>query len=106
MDTYLQTQASTIFQHVGVRTPPAVLEAQQLLAQAEAEEMDALAPIAEGQQASREMSPAAGAAALESTSEKEPSLMSQLPLQIILQYGWLALHSTTHDQVFYLCLVS
>ena len=96
----------SIFQHVGVRTPPAVLEAQQLLAQAEAEEMDALAPIAEGQQASREMSPAAGAAALESTSEKEPSLMSQLPLQIILQYGWLALHSTTHDQVFYLYLVS
>ncbi|KAI0654384.1 major facilitator MFS-1 [Cubamyces menziesii] len=96
----------SIFQHVGVRTPPAVLEAQQLLAQAEAEEMDALAPIAEGQQASREMSPAAGAAALESTSAKEPSLMSQLPLQIILQYGWLALHSTTHDQVFYLYLVS
>ncbi|KAI0631169.1 major facilitator MFS-1 [Trametes polyzona] len=94
----------TIFQHVGVRTPPAVLEAQQLLAQAEAEELDALAPIAEGQQGSRSISPAEPP--LEAVSEKEPSLMSQLPLQIILQYGWLALHSTTHDQVFYLYLVS
>ncbi|KAI0828591.1 major facilitator MFS-1 [Trametes gibbosa] len=94
----------SIFQHVGVRTPPAVLEAQQLLAQADAEEMDALTPIAEGQQASRDISPVP---TLEgATGEKEPSLMSQLPLQIILQYGWLALHSTTHDQVFYLYLVS
>ncbi|OJT14280.1 hypothetical protein TRAPUB_9140 [Trametes pubescens] len=92
----------SIFQHVGVRTPPAVLEAQQQLAQAEAEEeMDALAPIAESRQASRGASPA-----VEGPSEKEPSLMSQLPIQIILQYGWLALHSTTHDQVFYLYLVS
>ncbi|OSC97802.1 major facilitator MFS-1 [Trametes coccinea BRFM310] len=97
----------TIFQHAGVRTPPAVLEAQQLLAQAEAEELDALAPIAEGQQASsHETSPAPAPAALDAINEKEPSLMSQLPLQIILQYGWLALHSTTHDQVFYLYLVS
>ncbi|RDX45232.1 major facilitator superfamily MFS-1 [Lentinus brumalis] len=87
-----------IFSHVGVRTPPAVLEAQQLLAQAEAEEMDALAPIAE-QRVSRELSPAVAA-------EKEPSLWSQLPMAIIFQYGCLALHSTTHDQVFYLYLVS
>ncbi|KAI0763055.1 major facilitator MFS-1 [Trametes elegans] len=97
----------TIFQHVGVRTPPAVLEAQQLLAQAEAEEMDALAPIVEGQQGSREISPAASTAgASAAVEEKEPSLMRMLPLAIILQYGWLALHSTTHDQVFYLYLVS
>ncbi|KAM5531602.1 hypothetical protein V8D89_014717 [Ganoderma adspersum] len=93
-----------IFSHVGVRMPPAVLEAQQLLAQAEAEEMDALAPIAEqSQRPSREASPAASAVQL---SEKEPSIMSMLPLQTILQYGWLAFHSTTHDQVFYLYLVS
>ncbi|KAI8976598.1 major facilitator MFS-1 [Trametes punicea] len=100
------TTVPPIFQHVGVRTPPAVLEAQQLLAQVEAEELDALAPIAEGPQASHEPSFTVTAAALEAISEKEPSLMSQLPLQIILQYGWLALHSTTHDQVFYLYLVS
>ena len=87
-----------IFSHVGVRTPPAVLEAQQLLAQAEAEELDALAPITE-QRASREPSPAVAV-------EKEPSLWSMLPMAIIFQYGWLALHSTTHDQVFYLYLVS
>ncbi|RPD75611.1 major facilitator superfamily MFS-1 [Lentinus tigrinus ALCF2SS1-7] len=87
-----------IFSHVGVRTPPAVLEAQQLLAQAEAEEMDALSPIAE-QRVSREPS-------LVVPTEKEPSLWSMLPMVIIFQYGWLALHSTTHDQVFYLYLVS
>lgn len=93
-----------IFSHVGVRMPPAVLEAQQLLAQSEAEEMDALAPIAEQSRLpSREPSPAASVVAL---SDKEPSIMSMLPLQIILQYGWLAFHSTTHDQVFYLYLVS
>lgn len=90
-----------IFSHVGVRTPPAVLEAQHLLAEAEAEEMDALAPIAESQRVSRSVSPA-----LEAAREKEPSLWSSLPLAIICQYGWLALHSTTHDQVFYLYLVS
>ncbi|KAL1949111.1 hypothetical protein VTO73DRAFT_10917 [Trametes versicolor] len=97
------TGVPSIFQHVGVRTPPAVLEAQQQLAQAEAEEeMDALAPIAETQ--TRGASPAGPP--LEGMGEKEPSLMSQLPIAIILQYGWLALHSTTHDQVFYLYLVS
>ena len=95
-----------IFAHVGVRTPPAVLEAQQLLTVPDAESAveggasvaqgaDLLAPIAE---VSRTPSPA--------PSEREPSLMSMLPVAIILQYGWLALHSTTHDQVFYLYLVS
>ncbi|KAI0754437.1 major facilitator superfamily MFS-1 [Daedaleopsis nitida] len=96
------TTVPPIFSHVGVRTPPAVLEAQQLLALADAEdETDALSPIAEGRRASREASPA-----LEGLSEKEPSLWSLLPVAIILQYGLLALHSTTHDQVFYLYLVS
>ena len=64
-------------------------------------EGDALSPIAEGRRASRSASPA-----LEALSEKEPSLWTMLPIAIILQYGWLALHSTTHDQVFYLYLVS
>ena len=94
-----------IFAHVGVRTPPAVLEAQQLLAAAELEPVDApaagvdtLAPVPESRLPSRMPSPV--------PSEREPSLMSMLPLAIIFQYGWLALHSTTHDQVFYLYLVS
>jgi len=32
--------------------------------------------------------------------------MSQLPLAIIFQYGWLALHSTTHDMLFLTYVVS
>ena len=95
------TTTAPIFSHVGVRTPPAVIEAQHLLALADAAEaagQDGLAPIAEGQSAIHGEAPAQAVA--------EPSLMSQLPLLIIFQYGILALHSTTHDQVFYLYLVS
>lgn len=95
------TTTAPIFSHVGVRTPPAVIEAQHLLALADAAEaagQDGLAPIAEGQSAIHsEAAPQAVA---------EPSLISQLPLLIIFQYGVLALHSTTHDQIFYLYLVS
>lgn len=91
-----------IFSHVGVRTPPAVAEAQQLLAladEAEATGQEGLAPIMEGSRFTE---------AGDSTPEApaEPSLMSQLPLLIIFQYGALALHTTTHDQIFYLYLVS
>ena len=93
------TTTAPIFSHVGVRTPPAVIEAQQLLALADDAEVtgeDMLPPIAESQRASEDaVQPVA-----------EPSLMSQLPILIIFQYGLLALHSTTHDQVFYLYLVS
>jgi len=32
--------------------------------------------------------------------------MSQMPLAIIFQYGWLALHTTTHDMVFLNYVVS
>ncbi|KAL6306396.1 hypothetical protein BKA93DRAFT_824233 [Sparassis latifolia] len=93
------TTAAPIFTHVGVRTPPAVLEAQQLLAQVD-EPPASLAPIMESRLAGHEqyVEP--------DVLEKEPSLYSQLPILIIIQYGLLALHSTTHDQVFYLYLVS
>ncbi|EKM57989.1 uncharacterized protein PHACADRAFT_251932 [Phanerochaete carnosa HHB-10118-sp] len=98
----LSNSVAPIFLHVGVRTPPAVIEAQQLLAladEAEASGQDALAPIIEGSRlASTDSTPAAPI--------QEPSLMSQLPLLVIFQYGVLALHSTTHDQIFYLYLVS
>ena len=71
-----------IFTHPGVRTPPAVAEAQRLLNAPDPtqlqESTDAV-PTVEG---------------------KQPSLMSQLPFAIIFQYGWLALHSTTHDMMF------
>ena len=87
-----------IFAHVGVRTPPAVVEAQQLLAQLEEQgPPESLEPIMESQRAQ---------AAEAEIVEREPSLMSLLPVAIIIQYGLLALHSTTHDQVFYLYLVS
>jgi hypothetical protein len=92
-----------IFAHVGVRTPPAVVEAQQLLAMADEVEtsgQDTLAPITEGPRVTDTDTVTATASA------QEPSLMSQLPLLIIFQYGLLALHSTTHDQIFYLYLVS
>ncbi|PSS32052.1 hypothetical protein PHLCEN_2v2197 [Hermanssonia centrifuga] len=97
------TAAPSIFSHVGVRTPPAVIEAQQLLALADEAEAgaasDSLAPIMEGRQASH-------AESADVQLMAEPSLWSQLPLLIIFQYGLLALHSTTHDQIFYLYLVS
>ncbi|KAI0074454.1 major facilitator superfamily MFS-1 [Panus rudis PR-1116 ss-1] len=93
------TAVPSIFSHVGVRTPPAVLEAQQLLDLADEEPArEGLAPIEESRTHTAEPS-------LEHM-EKEPSLMSQLPVMVIIQYGLLALHSTTHDQVFYLYLVS
>lgn len=100
----LSSTTAPIFSHVGVRTPPAVVEAQQLLAladEAERTEQDTLAPIMEGSRLSQ--TPIEDQ---DATPAQEPSLMSQLPLLIIFQYGILALHSTTHDQVFYLYLVS
>ena len=38
--------------------------------------------------------------------DKPPSLMSQLPIIVIIQYGVMALHTTTHDQIFMSYLVS
>ena len=96
------TTVPSIFSHTGVRTPPAVIEAQKMLALAdEVEEtgQEPLSPIREG---SRLVEPDTEP----SVALNEPSLMSQLPLMIIFQYGILALHNTTHDQVFYLYLVS
>lgn len=94
------TSVPTIFSHVGVRMPSAVLEAQQLLAQSDEQgPVDSLTPIMETQRFGQDHEQA-------QELENEPSLMSQLPILIIIQYGLLALHSTTHDQVFYLYLVS
>ncbi|KAH9036204.1 hypothetical protein EDB85DRAFT_2143336 [Lactarius pseudohatsudake] len=80
--------SNAIFAHPGVKTPPAVAEAQRLLTAPDPsrtqEGTDAV-PIVEG---------------------KQPSLMNQLPLAIILQYGLLALHTTTHDMVFLTYVVS
>jgi hypothetical protein len=102
------TNVPGIFAHSGVKTPAAVLDAQQLLLSpvdsAPLERPlaalgEPLAPIVETSRT--------GSVDLESlVMEKPPSLMSQLPLVVIVQYGVMALHTTTHDQIFLSYLVS
>ena len=94
----------SIFAHPGVKTPPAVVDAQQLLMRSEMEPPtgDALATILE----SRRASEVDRLSEIELIPEKPPSLSSQIPVLIIVQYGLLALHTTTHDQVFMSYLVS
>ncbi|KAF9067469.1 hypothetical protein BDP27DRAFT_1267432 [Rhodocollybia butyracea] len=94
----------SIFSHPGVRTPSAVLDAQQLLFRDEEMSSDAidnsnLEPIVESRRASV-------SADEEVLLEKPPSLTSQIPIHVIIQYGLLALHNTTHDQVFMSYLVT
>ncbi|KAJ8081544.1 hypothetical protein PM082_007389 [Marasmius tenuissimus] len=92
-----------IFSHPGVKTPAAVLDAQQLLLHSDVDgpNEDMLEPILESRRASRIDGTADGVA-----DEKPPSLLSQIPVLVIMQYGLLALHSTTHDQVFMSYLVT
>lgn len=85
-----------IFAHTGVRTPPMLSSPGPVESSLPTE---TLAPIAE----SRPVSIAVENLVME---QQAPSPWTQLPLMIILQYGLLALHSTTHDQIFYLYLVS
>lgn len=91
----------SIFVHTGVRTPPAVLDAQLR----EAEPLGALTPILE-RHGSVNAASGTEASTAEAVAEKPPSLASQLPILVIIQYGLLALHSTTHDQVFLSYLVT
>jgi hypothetical protein len=77
-----------IFAHPGVRTPPAVAEAQRLLNAPDPSQLQE------------------GTDVLPTVEEKQPSLMGQLPLAIIFQYGLLALHTTTHDMLFLNYVVS
>ena len=88
----------SIFAHPGVKTPTAVLDAQQLLESGVEPVSESLHTIAESRQASRDDA--------ESLVEKPPSLTSQLPIIVIIQYGVMALHTTTHDQIFMSYLVS
>jgi hypothetical protein len=67
------------------------------------EEGDPLAAIIESRRASDSQGTTTG---VEAALERPPSLTSQLPILVIIQYGLLALHSTTHDQVFLSYLVS
>lgn len=90
----------SIFAHPGVKTPSAVLDAQQLLLANEGDSAvpaDSLTPITESRHSQADV---------ESLAEKPPSLASQLPIVVIIQYGVMALHCTTHDQIFMSYLVS
>lgn len=85
----------SIFAHSGVKAPSAVLGAQQLTSRP----LDAHSPhLDQSHQLTQDHA--------ESFTEKQPSLASQIPVLIIVQYGMLALHTTTHDQVFMSYLVS
>ncbi|KAL4079551.1 hypothetical protein J3A83DRAFT_4210583 [Scleroderma citrinum] len=86
----------SIFSHPGVRTPSAVLDALSRSEMAS----DFRDPISD-----RPQSPGPGVVD-DDIIEKPPSLASQLPIPIIIQYGLLALHSTTYDQVFLSYLVT
>ncbi|KAI5996223.1 hypothetical protein EDD15DRAFT_2387241 [Pisolithus albus] len=92
--TYRSTPGvRSIFSHPGVRTPSTVLDA---LARAEAAWGSSFADRTHG-----------GSAEDDGVDKAPPpSLTSQLPIPIIIQYGLLALHSTTHDQVFLSYLVT
>ncbi|KAF9653498.1 major facilitator superfamily MFS-1 [Thelephora ganbajun] len=82
-----------IFSNSGMRTPPAILEAHQLFG--EPDTLPTRAPLEAIPETDHPSSDA-----------KAPPLYSQLPIIFIVHYGLLALHTTTHDQVFYLYLVS
>ncbi|KAG8829686.1 hypothetical protein FRC20_008611, partial [Serendipita sp. 405] len=90
-----------IFSHTGVRTPPNIAHQPspgQSTTDLPSSSVDGgnLSTIAESRPTST----------LVTEEEKLPSTWSMLPMLIILQYGLLAFHSTTHDQIFYLYLVS
>lgn len=88
-------RSPSIFSHPGVRTPSVVLDAQARVQESAGD--NSLLPILEHRQSAAELDIPPG---------KPPSLTSQLPLVVIFQYGLLALHSTTHDQVFLSYLVT
>lgn len=91
----LSSTVPSIFSHPGVKTPPAFLDVQRLGF------------------SNDEVSTAEGEGVLSGTQvdaealmEKLPSLTSLLPIAVIIQYGMLALHTTTHDQIFMSYLVT
>ncbi|KAF9475124.1 major facilitator superfamily MFS-1 [Pholiota conissans] len=100
------TSVPSIFAHPGVKAPTAVLDAQHLLLSTDVDNVvpspDTLGVIAE----SRLAVPAEADVESLALTEKPPSLMSQLPIVVIIQYGVMALHTTTHDQIFMSYLVS
>jgi hypothetical protein len=97
-----------IFSNTGLKTPPALLEAPPTPAQPlgalspdSATNEPTLATIVESRRVSLLTPPNEV-----QVEEKPQSMMKQLPVSIIIQYGLIALHTTTHDQVFLSYLVS
>ena len=107
------THLPAIFSHTGVRTPPSLAADLPSTATSPPAGITTndlrglgttdLRTIAEDRPISTASESVAGAPSI---SEKPPSAFSELPFPIIIQFGLLALHSTTHDQVFYSYLVS
>ncbi|KAF9450306.1 major facilitator superfamily MFS-1 [Macrolepiota fuliginosa MF-IS2] len=94
----LSSTVPSIFSHTGVKSPPAFLEAQRLVSTA--------IPAEEGLEFTGESTDVTLEADIEALEDKQPSLASQLPILVIVQYGMMALHTTTHDQIFMSYLVS
>ncbi|OWZ76556.1 hypothetical protein C366_04995 [Cryptococcus neoformans Tu401-1] len=108
-----------IFSNTGVKTPPAVAAAYE--AESPGHEADSffraaspspdhgrgsaggLSAIAEGSGGAVD---SATADVVAQIAEKEASSFSLLPVQVIIQYGLLALHNTIHDQIFLSFLVT
>ncbi|KAG8746896.1 hypothetical protein FRC10_003067 [Ceratobasidium sp. 414] len=88
----------TILYNTGLRSPsPAFNLVSEAPDASGVPNVDVLQPIFEGKPAGFEA---------QEVETGEESVFSQLPLTMIFQYGLLALHSTTHDQVFMSYLVS
>lgn len=85
------SQIPSIYANSGLRAPPGILN--------EAHGFDE--DVREN-----ETSPQETLVERQTLVQPSPSPFKQLPWMIILQYGLLALHSTTHDQVFLSYLVS
>ncbi|KIR98446.1 hypothetical protein L804_04018 [Cryptococcus deuterogattii 2001/935-1] len=101
-----------IFANTGVKTPPAVAaayEAESPRHEAESFFRAASTSPDHGRDSSRGLSAIAegpDADVAVQIAEKEASSFSLLPVQVIIQYGLLALHNTIHDQVFLSFLVT
>lgn len=102
--TPIRRTSGGIFANTGVREPTSAVNPDLFYTRTDSWDpvpvVDHLPPIVEGRQASPAQS------ITEPLDENQSSLYSQLPLAVILQYALLALHTTTHDQVFMSYLVS
>ncbi|EJD41419.1 hypothetical protein AURDEDRAFT_90322 [Auricularia subglabra TFB-10046 SS5] len=90
--TATSTIYPAIFANAGVELPPTFLDEEE--DEAIVEEDDAASVRTEVP------------AATQPLLQEESSALKQIPMLVVLQYGLLALHTTTHDQVFYSYLMS